>query len=202
MLSGLGLALTGALVVTAWAQNPVVRVRGDVESLSGGKLTVKTVGGESLRISLAEKVMVVALKKADMGAIKTGSYIATTSVKTAAAQEAEEVMVFLESGRGTAEGHFPWDQGTGTMMTNANVNAEVQQANGRELTLSPKGQAMKITVPARAVIVQQELADTSLLVPGARVFFGAQKAADGSLSAGRVYVGKGCAPSKAWVHCK
>jgi hypothetical protein len=200
----LGLVLAGALATAATAQAPViVRVRGEVESLSGGVLTLKSPAGETLHVKLADKVAVVALVKANVGAIKSGSYIAISSEPNAAGvQQADEVMVFLESGRGTAEGQFPWDQGKNTLMTNAGISGEVQQADGRELTLTPKGKTVKVLVPSSAVVVQQEVADTALLVPGAQTFFGAMKAADGSLSAGKVYVGKGCAPSKTWVHCK
>jgi hypothetical protein len=202
-----GIALLVALTLLslsiASAQVVRVRVRGEVVSLAGNELTLKSPGGDTVKVKLADKLAVVALTKGTHATVKTGSYIAVSSTKGPGdTQVATDVMVILEASRGMLEGQYKWDQGEDSMMTNANISGEVKMTNGTELTLTPKGQSTKILVPAGAAIVQQEVADPSLIVPGARMFFGAVKAQDGSLSTDSVYVGKGCAPSQAWVPCK
>ena len=49
---------------------------------------------------------------------------------------------------------------------------------------------MNVTVPANTPIVTFGPGDAAMLKPGAKVFIGAQQAADGTLSAARVAVGK------------
>ena len=58
-------------------------------------------------------------------------------------------------------GHIPWDLQPGTMMTNANVMAVVQTANGQELTLEYMGNTQKILVPAGTPIGTTMPADSS-----------------------------------------
>jgi hypothetical protein len=71
----------------------------------------------------------------------------------------------------------------GSMMTNARVTAVVQATRGRELTPSYKNGSQKIVVPEGAPVVTAVPADRSALKPGEYVFFGAEQAADGKLTA-------------------
>jgi hypothetical protein len=89
------------------------------------------------------------------------------------------------------EGHRPWDLEPGSMMTNARVTAVVQSTNGRELTLTYKDGAQKIIVPEGTPIVSAQPADRAALKPGETVFFGGEKAADGTVTpTGRIQVSK------------
>ena len=54
-------------------------------------------------------------------------------------------------------------------MTNASVDATVQSANGRELTMSYPGGSQKIVVPASASISTLVPGNRAQLVPGAPV---------------------------------
>jgi hypothetical protein len=77
------------------------------------------------------------------------------------------------------------------MMTNARVTAVVQATSGRELTLSYKDGSQKIHVPEGAPVVTAGPADRSALKPGEYVFFSAEYAADGKMTAaGRIQVSK------------
>jgi hypothetical protein len=98
--------------------------------------------------------------------------------------------VFPEAMRGAGEGHYPWDLQPESTMTNATVAAVVSASAGRELTVIYKGESQKIMVPADVPVVTFEPSDRSMLTPGAHVFLTAQRAADGSLTAARVAVGK------------
>ncbi len=92
--------------------------------------------------------------------------------------------------RGSNEGRNPWDLQPDSTRTNANVEAMVDTANGRELSLTYKGGAQKILIPEGTPIVAFTPSDKSMLKPGAHVFVVTQAAADGTLTAARVNVGR------------
>ena len=184
-------ALLGLLLAnSAFAQTPA-RIRGSIAGLDGQVLTVKTREGPEVKIKLADNYAVAAVVPITMDQIKPGSFIGSAAMKQAdGSLKAVEVLVFPEAMRGANEGHYPWDLMPESTMTNASVEAVVDGTAGREMSLTYKNGKQKITVPAGVPIVTFEPGDKSLLVPGALVFVGSQKAADGSLSAGRVNVGK------------
>src|SRR5207245_10471395 len=87
-------------------------------------------------------------------------------------------------------GHKTWETGAGDTMTNANLASVVKSAGCNELTLEYKGGSQKILVPDGTPVVDFVPGDRSLLVPGATIFTGAQVAADGKITTGRVAVSK------------
>jgi hypothetical protein len=166
-------------------------VRGAVEALDGTQLTVKSRDGELVKIKLADNYAVAAVVATDLASVKPGSFIGTAALKQPdGSLVALEVLVFPEAMRGTGEGHYPWDLQPESTMTNATVATLADSPKGREMTLNFKGENNKVVVPAGVPIVTFEPGDKALLKPGAKVFVGTTKAADGSLSAGRVNVGK------------
>ena len=178
------------LALPASAQTPA-RIRGAIASLDGQILTVKTREGPEVKIKLADNYAVTAVVPISMGQVKPGSFIGSAAMKQAdGSMKAVEVLVFPEAMRGANEGHYPWDLMPESTMTNATVEAVVDGTAGREMALTYKGGKQKIIVPAGVPIVTFEPGDKSLLVPGALVFVGSQRAADGNLSAARVNVGK------------
>jgi Domain of unknown function (DUF5666) len=177
-----------ASVVTA--QTPS-RIRGVVEKVDDQSVTVKSRDGQTLAVKLNPNWGVVAVSKAALADIKQGTFVGVAALRQADGSfKAQEVVVFPEAMRGTGEGHYAWDLTPESTMTNATVDAIVSQVNGPQLTLKYKDGEAKITVPADAPIVTLGPGDKVLLAPGAAVFVPAQRAADGSLSAGRVLVGK------------
>ncbi|MER2250255.1 metal ABC transporter permease [Methylorubrum podarium] len=83
------------------------RVRGTIESSDAGSVTVKTTDGTSQTVQLggAKFVQVV---KSSLDQIKDGTFIGTAT-KGENPMTALEVVLFPESMRGTAEGHYAWD---------------------------------------------------------------------------------------------
>ena len=75
-------------------------------------------------------------------------------------------------------------------MTNAAVAEIVSAVSGPVLTLKYKGGEKQVVVPDGVPIVTFEPGGADMLVPGARVFIPAQRADDGTLKAGGVYVGR------------
>ena len=183
-------SLLAADVTVAAAQTPT-RIRGTIESATEQALTIKSRDGQTVTVTLAPNFTVVAVSKASLGDIKSGTFVGAAALpQPGGTFKAQEVLVFPEAMRGSNEGHYPWDLSPGSTMTNAAVSAMVSGNDGTALTLKHKDGEVKVVVPPDAPIVTLGPGDKSLLVPGAGVFVPASRAADGALSAGRVLVGK------------
>ncbi len=171
--------------------NPPVRVRATVEKLDGNKLMVKMASGQDTTINLADNFRVLGIEKTTIGDVKVGNYVGVSSMpQTDGTQKAIHVHIFPDAMRGTAEGHVPWDNRPGSMMTNAAVETTVAGNDGQTLTVKYKGEEKKVVVPADAIIVKYVPGDKALLTSGAKIFIaGAARQPDGSLNAANVSVG-------------
>jgi hypothetical protein len=164
------LTLTMVVVVTlvaiASAQVPI-RIRGTIAKVSGQTLTIASRDNSTVEVRLADTVGVTAVVTAALSDIKTGAFVGAAALpQPDGTFRAQEVLIFPEAGRGTGEGHYPWDLSPGSTMTNATVDAMVERVEGPILT------------------------DKAMLQPGAHVFIPAQQHPDGSVTAARVLVGK------------
>jgi hypothetical protein len=157
---------------------------------------VATRDGGTAKVKLNKDWAVVAVAPLTLADIKQGSFVGVASMKKPdGTLEALEVLVFPEAMRGTGEGHYPWDLKPESMMTNANVSKVEPSTDAQTLNVDYKGGTQKIHVAKGVPIVTFAPATTADAKVGAPVFLGAAKAADGSLSAGRIVVGKnGTAP--------
>ena len=196
LISCLAAAILALLVVPAFAQEGTpTRIRGTIEKLEGQTLIVRSREGQELSIALANDLKVSAVEKAQLSDIKQGDFIGTAAVPgTDGKLHAQEVLIFPEALRGAGEGHHPWDLTPDSTMTNATVAEVAEGAKGRLLKLKYKDGEKEIEVPMEAPIVTLAPGDPSLLQPGTAVFISAMKAADGTLSAGRVTAGMGGVP--------
>jgi hypothetical protein len=160
-----------------------IRVRGTITDVHGPELLVTTRDGKDMRIAITDSTKVNVLTAIKLKDIKKGSFVGVTAIQEGpgAPLRAREVHLFPEAQRGTGEGHYDWDLEPGSSMTNANVDAIVRTNNGRE---------QKIIVTKDVPIVSFKPADRSLLKTGANIFSVTQQAADGSLVAQRIVVGK------------
>lgn len=115
------------------------RVRGTIESSDANSITIKTTDGQTETVQLggAKFAWVV---KSTLDQIKDGTFIGTAT-KGENPMTALEVVLFPESMRGTAEGHYAWDAipdhtggGSGPVvkssMTNGTVKAGGASAGG------------------------------------------------------------------------
>ncbi len=182
-------ALT-VLAAPAWAQTVPTRVRGTVQKIEGDTLVIDGRDGDIIPVHLAPAYTVSAVVPASLADAKPGSFIGAAATGPRDHLRALEVLIFPEAARGSGEGHYPWDLKPESTMTNATVESEVTGGTGRVLTLVAKGEKLEMTVPPDAPVVTFEPGTQAMLVPGAHVFIGAQKAADGTLTANRVNVGK------------
>lgn len=168
---------------------PAKHVRGTVDTLSGDKLVVKAAGGQDVTVDLAPDWKAIAVVPSSLSAVKPGTFIGTATTGPEDHLVSRSVVVFPLSMKGVGEGHYHWDLGPESMMTNAIVDAEVTKANGRELTLAYAGGERQVVVPPNAPVVTLEPAERSALTPGAKVFVFAATT-DGHLTAKAVMVGK------------
>ncbi|MEM5388164.1 hypothetical protein VSR68_31985 [Paraburkholderia phymatum] len=191
--------LTATLASAAFAQTPATkpaRIRGEIVSLDGDTLKVHRRSGDTVSIEVKPAVAVSAVKPMQLSDIKPGTFIGTAATTgTDGKLTATEVVVFPESARGTGEGHYAWDLGPNSSMTNANVDTVVQGTSGRDLKLSYKGGNNVVTVPPNVPIVTFTPAAHTDLAPGKKVFVVATPASQGTYVAQRVVVEKdGVAP--------
>ena len=97
--------------------------------------------------------------------------------------------MFPPSMRGVGEGTRDWDLGTGSSMTNGTIGSLVN-ANGRTVTITYKGGEKKVVVPDDVPFVTYVPTDRSALTAGANVLINGTRAADGTVTAASVSVGK------------
>lgn len=189
-IQGIAATLCVALATAAFAQS-TQRIRGDIVSIEGPKLEVRTRAGDLATINLADNYRVSAVVRSSADAITQGSYVGAASLPQAdGTGRALEVLIFPESGRGSGEGHYPWDLQPGSMMTNATVAQVVSVDNARRMTLKYKDGEQTIVVPPNVPVVTFAPGSREMLVPGAHVLVSARVQPDGSLSAAGVAVGK------------
>jgi len=126
----------GAALAQAPDGKPV-RIRGDIVSLQGDILTVHRRSGDTVSIEVKPDVGVSALKAIRLSDVRAGSYVGAEAISGRDGKmTAGSLLVFPDVARGTNEGHFPYDFGANSTMTNANVDTVVTANNGRELKLS------------------------------------------------------------------
>ncbi len=193
LFAGAVIASVAFVVVTsAMAQTaPPTRLRGSISAIDGKTVTIATREGSSVKVKLTDNWSVALVSPVSAADIKQGSFVGIASMKAAdGSLNALEVLVFPESARGSGEGHYPWDLQPESMMTNATVATVASNTDGQTLKLDYKGGTQTIKVKPGTPIVTFAPGDRADAKVGAKVFTGAMKAADGSLTTSRLLVGK------------
>ncbi len=173
---------------TAYAQTPK-RLRGTIQSVAGNVLTMQERGGDMVKIQLAPNYTVGVIAPTSIDKIKPGMMVGVVGFGPPGEQRAAVVSIF-PPGAAVNVAQFPWDSQPDSVMTNAEVSAEVTANDAHVLTMTVKGEPVRVTVPPNAVVQETEPGGPSLLVPGAHVLIFAQQSPDGMISAPRVNVGK------------
>ena len=170
---------------------PSTRVRGTIEQVSGDVVTILTKVGQHQPVLMAPDTKIGTLRALTLADVKAGDFIATVAVKGSDDHlRAVEVTVLPESMRGVGEGHYPWDTGPDSSMTNATVAEVASNADGRTVQLKYKGGEAILDVPAATPIVAPVPGDASLVVVGKAAIAFARKGADGNLTAAYLSVEK------------
>lgn len=188
----IALAMTAGLFSSGLAQQPSVRVRGEIVKVEGNKLFVKSRDRAELTVNIPDNVAVSGVVKIALSDVRPGSYIGVSAMpEPDGSQNALHIHIFPEAMRGVAEGHGPWDVREGATMTNATVDQITAVGEGRTLTVKYRDGEKKIVVPADVPIVTYVGGTREELKPGAKIFIiAAQRQPDGSLNAARISVGR------------
>ena len=120
-----GAALALATAGAANAQQ-TERLRGEVQSVDGNTVAVKTPDGKIATVALADNYRVTHATKKSLVDIAPGDFVGTGALPDGDGWKALEVHIFPKGSR-TGEGHRPWQPGAaeGGTMTNAAVSATV-----------------------------------------------------------------------------
>ena len=202
----LGTAAIGVLIATSVAlaqapqmsPTPPVRIRGTIEKVDGSMLTVKAKDGSTMQVKLADNARVTAMVKATLADIKVGSFIGVTAMpQPDGSQKAIGLHIFMDAQKGVVPARFsPWDREPGSTMTNADVESTVAGVDGETIMVKYPDGEKKVIVPPNTPVVKFEPGSMADVKPGAQfIIIAAQKAADGSLTAAGINVGRdGAAP--------
>jgi hypothetical protein len=192
----------GSALAQTPSATPQVRVRGVIERVEAGSLTVKDRSGEVVQLVRPADMNVSEVVPLSLTDIRPDSYVGVGAMPQAdGTQRAVEVLVFPESARGAGEGFRPWDLMPDSTMTNATVAqlsaAPSATSGGQKLLLTYKGGEQTVIVPPGTPVVTFKPGNddqAALVVPGAKVVITAQEK-EGKPTALRMLVGRnGFAP--------
>ena len=189
----IALAMVAASTLYAIAQKAPVptRVRGEIAAVDGDAITVKSRGGEDVKLHMTGDIQIVGIAKISLSDIKVGSFIGTTTVPGPDGMPtAVEVHVFPENMRGTGEGSRPYDLKPNSTMTNATVSESVVGNDGHTLLVKYRDGEKKVLVTPETPVVTYVPADKSDLKAGAKVIAFMKQLPDGSFETNRVSVGR------------
>jgi hypothetical protein len=191
--------LATALMLTAFPalaqQNqapagPPTRLRATVEKFDNGTATIQTQTGDTATVAVGPKTNISGVAARKLTDIKPNEFIGITALADKdGVMHATEVHIFPEQMRGAGEGHYPWDKGPTSSMTNAAVAGMVDSSDGKVFTMSYKDRAtgqmgeVKIDISPSIPIIAFVPGDQSLLKPGAHVVMFARKNPDGNYMA-------------------
>jgi hypothetical protein len=190
-----GLLVAGVVMpaVAQTAPTPV-RLRGTITAVAGTTLTIAGAGGTTSSITLPPGVRITYYVKAALDKVAAGSFIgAVAEPLPDGALQATAIQIF-PPGFSANPGSGPWDSTATSTMTNGTIDTiaatKVDKVNASVLNVTYQGGAKSITITPKTSIVAVVPADPAALTPGAHVLVFAVKAADGTLTARAVGVGK------------
>ena len=164
-------AAVSLIVLLAGPASAAHHVRGTVEAVKDGVVSVKTATGGAQEIKIGADAHFFIVAKTDLSAVNAGKFVGVTSVEKDGKSVAKEVHVFANSLRGLGEGHYPWDLGSGvSAMTNANIATVNSVGADRVLKLDYKGGEQTIEVPENTPVVAFDNCGRDQLVAGRKIF--------------------------------
>jgi len=178
--------------------------RGQIATAEAASIVVKTTDGKTVRLGLPDTVTTLSLSKASWASVDFGTYVGSVAVRldmnspivranpretVSWLYEGRELRIIDEQLRGIAVGAKQWDLPPGSTMT----HGWVDDREGRVISIKygpTLDEETDVFVSRDVPVLRMSLSDKSLLKPGAHVFAGAQKGADGKHSAVFIFVGK------------
>ena len=162
-------SLAASAQAPAQAPQPV-RIRGTVQSVEGGKLSVATKSNGVVSVDISDRTGINGLEAKAVRDIGENTFIGATAVKNSAGRwQATEIHIFPEAMRGAGEGHYAWDLPESSM-TNGAVTGNTSGAGGRTLKVKYADGETDVDVTPKTAIVALTQGSRELLKPGATVF--------------------------------
>lgn len=172
---------------SASAQSQTQRLRGEIESVDGDKLSIKTAEGKTVKLVLDGNYTVSHAVVATLDDLKPGTFVGVGSVPEGDGLKAVQVQIFAPTSR-ASERHGAWGSEPNGMMTNAPVTAVVAGQGGGILTLTAEGQAHDIKIGPDTAIIRTEAGTKDLVKKGAWVGVSNAVEKDGVLMAKSITV--------------
>jgi hypothetical protein len=162
-------ALAASAQPPSQASQPV-RIRGTIQSIEGGKLSIATKSNGVVAVDFSDRTGINGLQAKTVRDIGENTFIGATAVKNSAGRwQATEIHIFPEAMRGAGEGHYAWDLPESSM-TNGAVTGNTSGAGGRTLHVKYAGGETEVDVTPKTAIVALTQGNRELLKPGATVF--------------------------------
>jgi hypothetical protein len=177
-------------VTLIWASNASAqnqRLRGEVESVDGNALTVKTHDGKDVKVMLDDNYTVSHAITATLADLTPGTFVGVGAVPDGDGFKAAQVQIFAPNTT-VSERHGAWSSEPSGTMTNAPVTAVVAGQNGGMLTLTTQGQAHDIKVGPDAPIMRTTPGTKDLVKKGAWIGISNAVEKDGVFTAKSIVV--------------
>jgi hypothetical protein len=170
-------------VTLIWASNAFAqqRLRGEVESVDGNTLAVKTPEGKTVKVMLDSDYTVSHAASATLDDLKPGTFVGVGSMPEGDGLKAVQVQIFAPTSR-ASERHGAWNADPNGMMTNAPVTAVVAGQGGGKLTLTAEGQTHDIKIGPDTPIIKTEAGTKDMVKKGAWVSVSNATEKDGAFS--------------------
>jgi hypothetical protein len=195
-------AAIGALLGTrAQAEEPD-HVRGQIAAIQGSLLEIRGRDGKNQRLRLTNATTILSLSPASFIDVDFGVYVGAVSEKMddryspilrdslSWLHKGLEFRIIDEKLRGIALGHQKWDLTPVSVMTHGWVDD--MEVRVLSIKFGPtEAEETDVEVGRDIKVLKMELADKSLVKPGAHIFAGANKGADGIYAALFLMVGVG-----------
>lgn len=176
------------------------RIRGQVATVDGSSVVLKTKDGKKVSLKLLEYSSVFSLAKSSFTDVDFGVYVGSISRKLdkyspivrdslSWLHQGYELRIFDEDLRGLAVGHQKWDLTSESVMT----HGWVDDLEIRVLSIKygpTEEEETDVDISREVPILRLSVGDKSLLKPGAHVFAGAQKGENGDYVAVFLMVGQ------------
>jgi hypothetical protein len=170
------------------------RARGTIDTVTASQIDLTTRAGAKVTYKITADTHVVGEKTGALTDIQPGSYIGSAAVPASGGKlRALEVSVFPPAMKGTGDGHYAWDLGKSSSMTNGTVSGPLVVSNGNTMTVKYKGGEKMIEVPADVPVVTIEPKAVSDLAAGQKVIVFPAKG-DATTAAAIVYGEAGITP--------
>ena len=200
VVPALAAILVFAVTTVAQAQQgergTTVNLRGQITAFKSGMLTIKSLDGDTVAMTVPQKARISSLTRVDFSELKKGDFIASAGMRQKdGTLKAIDVRIFPAKGRHPPEVHRKFHLGPESTMTNATVDAFIGGMSGRTFKVTYKGGEQTIVVADETYVMRQNPGKTDLLKPGAHVSVVGSKGKDGKISVVRMAVGmKGLVP--------